>query len=257
MKKKHERFSRALVALRNRSHWSQKRLADAIGVGAYVVYRWEKGDFLPTESNFRRIMSELGQDKELTAAYYESVRRRRRTTCRKNAIRNTEGKSFGDRLLVLISEQMLSVEYIASVLGVKDNAVRVWIADFQVPSRKHFEQLLELTGVDLTLVDLYERNCRAAFNWNVYRQSHKPRKRLFTSPKASFGEALKTARLMLGLRQEDVAAELKLTNSAVSLWETGVSLPEPETFRVLVKVIELPESVQKQYEELYKRRGKK
>lgn len=244
------KFSRALVALRKKQGWTQKQLAKAIGVGEFPLIQWEKGRYLPTEKNFRQILVTLGRTSEIVDCYYTAVGKRRGLTRNRNAIKNDNGESFGSRLHDLIVKQMLSIEYISDTIKINPNAIRRWLVDFQMPSRKSFDKLLELVGIDLPLVDLYERNCRAVYNWNVYRQSNKTSrvsKITVRSPKIAFGQDLRTARLLLNLRQADVAADINVSTSSISLWELGWSLPEPGRFKKLAAVIELPGSVIETY----------
>lgn len=54
------------------------------------------------------------------------------------------------------------------------------------------------------------------------------------------GRQIRAARQRAGLSQERLAEHLHVTRQAISNWESGKSLPDPETLKTLAEVLSVP-----------------
>lgn len=63
---------------------------------------------------------------------------------------------------------------------------------------------------------------------------------LFVKAAEILGQNLKAIRKAHGIRQEEIASGLKITASAVSRWEHGLSLPDADALDRLASFLNLP-----------------
>ncbi len=55
----------------------------------------------------------------------------------------------------------------------------------------------------------------------------------------SFGENLKEIRISLGITQEELARKVKISSQAVSKWERGESMPDPQTLPAVADALDI------------------
>lgn len=60
---------------------------------------------------------------------------------------------------------------------------------------------------------------------------------------SALGDAIRTARKAKNYTQKQLGARFGITRNAVSMWESGVNVPEPEKLRRLQTMLDLPSEV--------------
>ena len=238
------RFGIILARLRKKKGWSQDGLSRKLGLSPCPLRSWEKGRRLPTEDNFLKIIDILGKNESLTEAYY--IARNSRRGSHTSALRNDDGESFGSRLRQLMVGQELSVSSLAACLETETGIVRKWLRDRSIPNPDNFQKLTERLGKDEALTDLYKAVLKFQHSWAVLRNNQKMRKKRFY-PGSALGDLLKSRRLEQQKTQADLAQELGVSGSAVSLWEVSGVLPVPDKFTKLSEILDLPQDAGREY----------
>ena len=245
------RFGIILMRLRKKKGWSQDGLSRELGLSPCPLRQWEKGERLPTEDHFLRILKVLGRNEALVEAYYTARNSENRSGTR--TFRTQQGESFGSRMRQLMTERELSANSLAGYLKVTTNMVRTWLRDQRLPLATNFDKLFELLGKDLVLVDLYISTQKFQRSWAILRNNQKKQKRC-PGPRSAFCDMLRNERLKLHLSQADIGHELGISHSAVSLWEAAGVLPDPPKFERLADILNLSREIRDKYAELKKKR---
>lgn len=239
------RFGIILSRLRKKNGYSQDGLSRELGLSLCPLRQWEKGERLPTEDNFLKILKVFGRNELLIEAYYKARNSEGKSGTR--AFRNPQGESFGSRLRQLMTERELSANSLAGYLKVTTNMVRTWLGGRKLPSASNFDKLFDLLGEDLVLVELYVSTQKFQRSWAMLRNNQKKQKKCL-GPRSVFCERLKMERLKKNLTQADVGHELGISHSAVSLWEAKGIIPDRPKFMRLVALLELPQEMIDEYE---------
>lgn len=247
------RFGIILMRLRKKKGWSQDGLSRELGLSPCPLRQWEKGERLPTEDNFLKVLKVLGRNELLVEAYYTARNSENRSGTR--AFRTQQGESFGSRLRRLMTERELSANSLAEYLKVNANMVRTWLRDQRLPLAVNFDRLFELLGEDLILVNLYISTQKFQRSWAILRNNQKKQKKC-PGPRSAFCDMLRNERLKLHLSQADIGHELGISHSAVSLWESEGVLPDPPKFKRLADILGLSQEAWDEYVKLKKKRFK-
>lgn len=247
------RFGIILARLRKKKGYSQDGLSRKLGLSLCPLRQWEKGERLPTEDNFLKILRVFGRNEVLIEAYYKARNSEGGSGTR--AFRNLQGESFGGRLRQLMTERELSANSLAGYLKVTTNMVRTWLMGQKLPCAGNFDKLFDLLGEDLVLVELYVSTQKFQRSWAILRNNQKKHKKC-PGPRSAFCDMLRNERLKLHMSQADLGHELGISNSAVSLWESKGVLPDPPKFERLADILNLSQETRDEYAKLKKKRLK-
>ncbi len=191
-----------LKKLRERLDLSQQELAELIEVSPITISSWETGKSSPRQASRERIEAVGSMDSEEVD---EALGREHVPT----EIPPAEMKSIRERLDLTQAE-------LAELLGISKGGITSWETGRSVPSRENRLALLELSGTSREEVD--ERLGR----------EHMPAE----MPPAE----MKSIRERLDLTQTELAELLGVSKGAVTLWETGKSVPSRENRLALLEL---------------------